>query len=134
MGSGTQTSFLTAVREHEKETWRCDPEKCHASFIYHRVFEGGNFRYWDTYVSVEIRPYPNPFGFGGMWGGGGWKTKKELNKALRLFKERVKFWEKHGLTRIEIKQKPDEVRPDRELVGKVVFGKDGVSYQMKIRG
>jgi len=62
--------------------------------------------YYRYIEEVEIRPYPNAYGYGGQWGIGSFESKKEIKKQIALFKRSLKEWQERGLEKIEIIRKP----------------------------
>ena len=101
-----QTSFLDQVKEMEREAWQMDSEQSHAYFITTPVRDG-NERYYRITWAIEIKPYPNPFTFGGVWCSGGAKDKDSLQKQIDEFNRQVDRWRKHGLTKVEMKEEPE---------------------------
>ena len=97
------TSFLDAVDAEARATWRLDSEKSFALFTYYQESRNGETSYHYN-TSLEIKPYPNPLSFGGMWGSGGCKTPAELEKAKQDFMKYVNRYVPYGLTRIEVKE------------------------------
>jgi len=97
------------IKELEKESWRLDPEKSFARLTITPVKEGDN-TYYDIDEVIEIRPYPNPFGFGGMYGMGVVRSEAEVEGRIKWFKGYLKEWQKRGFTKIEIIRQPQVTR------------------------
>ena len=102
-------SLMDKIDEMEKENWRLDPEKSFARLTITPVGEGDN-TYYDIDEVIEIRPYPNPFGFGGMYTMGGLKSEAEVKKQIGWFKDWLKVWQERGLTNVEIIRRPQVTR------------------------
>jgi hypothetical protein len=62
--------------------------------------------YYRYIEEVEIRPYPNAWGYGGQWGIGSLESKKEVKRQIALFKRSLKEWQERGLEKIEVIRKP----------------------------
>jgi len=80
-----------------------DSEKSHAYFHYHPA-KDGEWRGFYITSGLELRPYPNPFTYGGYWCSGSARDEAELKKHLDDFRKEVERWKKHGLVKVEIKQ------------------------------
>lgn len=52
------------------------------------------FRYQSA---IEIKPYPNPFSYGGEWSSGAVETEAEVEQVIADFRKRVTAWEKRGI-------------------------------------
>ena len=64
------------------------------------------FRY---HSAIEIKPYPNPFGYGGEWSSGAVKTEGEVQKLIADFHRKVTAWKKRGI-KIEVLRRPETRR------------------------
>ena len=62
--------------------------------------------YYQYSEEVEIKPYPNVWGFGGLWGMGNLDSEKEVKRQIALFKRFLKEWQERGLEKIEVIHKP----------------------------
>lgn len=62
--------------------------------------------YYQYYEEVEIKPYPNVWGFGGLWGMGSLDSEKEVKRQIASFKRFLKEWQERGLEKIEVIRKP----------------------------
>ena len=114
--SGTQgrkevvnlTEQLTNLAEfaiEQKEEWRLDPVKSFALFEWQTVIRGEE-TFYRISESLEIRPYPNPLGFGGMWGGSSAKTLEDVAERKDRFFLYARQYERLGMTRFEEKELP----------------------------
>ena len=106
-----QTSLMDKIREMEMESWRLDPEKSHASITITPIVEDGG--HFEIDEELEIRPYPNPFGFGGMYGGRGVRSRKEVDPVIKSFKKMAKEWEARGMKPPEVIWQPEMTWADR---------------------
>lgn len=61
------------------------PERCDGKVL---------FRYD---IAIEIKPYPNPFMFGGEWTHGAKETEAEVEQVIADFHKRAARWEKYGI-------------------------------------
>ena len=98
--------------EEERVNFKLDIEKSYALLVItpiHAVSDDGETDYIDVDETIEIKPYPNPYGFGGMWGHGNHKPEEE-KKVISDFHRWVDPWVERGLTRMEIKHEPKETR------------------------
>ena len=96
--------------EEERVNFKLDTEKSYALLVItpiHAVSDDGETDYIYVDETIEIKPYPNPYGFGGMWGHGGHKPEEE-KKVIAEFHRWVDPWIERGLTRVEIKHEPGE--------------------------
>jgi len=103
---------IPTAEEEEKANFKLDDEKSFALLVItpiHAVSDDGETDYIDVQETIEIRPYPNPYGFGGMWGNGSYKPEEE-KKVISDFHRWVDPWVERGLTRMEIKHEPKETR------------------------
>lgn len=97
--------------EEEKREWRLDPEQSFAEFEITAVQFPGRIAYSFT-DRLQINPYPNPTGFGGMFGTGGAGSVPDLMEHLRSWREMLRPWEARGLTRIRIIRQPPIYRAE----------------------
>jgi len=83
-----------------------DKEKSFARLTITPIKEGDKSYYlWEQ--ELWIKPYPNPFSYGGFWGQGVAKTTEELNTIVNYFKSEVAEWQERGLIKIEIIHQPE---------------------------
>jgi len=91
--------------QEERANFKLDTEASHALLVItpvHCISDEGEFDRIRVETTLEIRPYPNPYGFGGMWGTGGYAPEEEGALVARFHQE-VDPWIELGLTRVEIK-------------------------------
>jgi len=96
---------IPTPEEEESANFKLDTEKSYALIVItpiHAVSDDGETDYIYVEETIEIRPYPNPYGYGGMWGQGGYKLEEE-KKVIADFNRMVDPWVERGLTRVEIK-------------------------------
>lgn len=91
------------------QLWEMDKEKSFARLTISPIKEGDK-SYYLFEQELWIKPYPNPFSYGGFWGQGTAKTTEELNRIVSYFKEEVAEWQGRGLTKIEIIHHPEMTR------------------------
>ena len=106
---------IPTPEEEERANFKLDTENSYALIVItpiHAVSDDGEIDYIYVDETIEIKPYPNPYGFGGMWGHGGHKPD-EKKKVIADFHRMVDPWVERGLTRVEIKHEP--VRTERVL-------------------
>jgi hypothetical protein len=103
---------IPTAEEERKANFKLDTEKSFALLVItpiHAVSDDGETDYIAIDETIEIEPYPNPYGFGGMWGHG-WYKPEEEKKVIADFHHWVDPWVERGLTRMEIKHEPKETR------------------------
>ena len=64
---------IPTAEEEGRANFKLDTEKSFALLVItpiHAVSDDGETDYIDVKETIEIKPYPNPYGFGGMWGSG----------------------------------------------------------------
>ena len=88
------------------QLWELDKENSFARCTITPVKEGSETKLlWEQ--ELWIKPYPNPFSYGGFWAQGVAKTTEEVDRLLAYFKSETKKWQKHGLVKIDIIRKPE---------------------------
>lgn len=89
--------------------WDMDKKNSIARLTIYPIRRGDEsfFRY--SYA-IEIKPYPNPFMFGGEWGNGGVKTEADIKQVEADFRKKITAWVKRGI-KVEITRKPEERLP-----------------------
>lgn len=127
--SSEQLSLLTKWEEEQKKLkaeeeekakrdWMMDSKTSFALLTITPVeLEGGRVIY-DIDEAMEIKPYPNPIGFGGCWGSGTAKTLAEAKKAERDFLKNLSTWsiinhrslKDRGMTNIKVVWKEKTTR------------------------
>ncbi len=103
---------VPSAEEEEKANFKLDTEKSFALLVItpiHAVSDDGETDYINIDETIEIKPYPNPYHYGGMWGHG-WHKPEEEKEAIADFHHWVDPWIERGLTRVEIKHAPQETR------------------------
>lgn len=90
-----------------QKAWKPDLEQSHARLVITPVKrkDGVVFTYDEE---LQIRPYPNPFGCGGMYGGFGhyFTTEDEVEHHIEWFKDYCAEWVELGI-KLEIIRKPE---------------------------
>ena len=107
LGQATMPGIPTP-EEEDRANFKLDTENSYALIVItpiHAVSDDGETDYIYVDETIEIKPYPNPYGFGGMWGHGGHKPNEE-KKVIADFHRMVDPWVERGLTQVEIKQEP----------------------------
>ena len=82
-----------------------DKEQSYARLTITPIMNGDR-EYYRFDEEVQIRPYPNAWGYGGQWGMGNLESKKEVKRQIALFKRFLKEWQERGLEKIEVIRKP----------------------------
>ena len=106
---------ISTPEEEDRANFKLDTENSYALIVItpiHAVSDDGETDYIYVEETIEIKPYPNPYGFGGMWGHGGYKPKEE-KEVIADFHRMVDPWVERGLTRVEIKH--EQGRNERVL-------------------
>ena len=96
------------MRSHSllDQLWEMDKEKSFALLTTTPIKEGDR-SYYLVEGELSIRPYPNPFSYGGFWSQGTAKTTEELDRIIASFRSEVAEWQERGLAKIEIIRKPE---------------------------
>lgn len=97
-----QFDLKDAFREQEMKAWKLDPEESRAYIVITPIIFEGERRF-DISETLEIRPYPNPFSFGGFYGSRWVNKKEEAERCIKNFLEYVEKWKPRGLCQIEVK-------------------------------
>uniref|UniRef100_A0A6H1Z7X9 Uncharacterized protein n=1 Tax=viral metagenome TaxID=1070528 RepID=A0A6H1Z7X9_9ZZZZ len=100
---------IPSAVDEQIAVWEMDKEGSHAFFHIIPVVEGEN-RYLTYNIDLEVRPYPNPFGFGGMYGGGGCYDKAGIREKVKEFRGYIQRWRDKGMYKVEFKRLPEQVR------------------------
>lgn len=88
------------------QLWELDTENSFARMTITPIKEGGKLKYlWEE--EMWIKPYPNPFGYGGFWAQGVAKTTEEVDRLISYFKSETERW---GLCKIDIIRQPEMTR------------------------
>ena len=101
-----QATFTDTFDQSEKDQWRLDPEKSQASFCWHPCILNGE-RHYHFSTAIEIKPYPNPLGYGGSWGSGGAADLASLEKVKADWLKEIEHWKARGLTRVYIREEAE---------------------------
>lgn len=95
-----------------KKAWRMDKDKSYARLEITPI-KTMDRHYYQLHTSIEIRPYPNPFMYGGMWGGNSAKDEQELEQAIKHFEETVAELKENGLDRVEVVRHDELIRAEQ---------------------
>ena len=95
----------------EEEFWELDKEQSGARFYFHVVTDGDK-RYYRIHYEMTIRPYPNPPMFGGVYCGATAQNREELREKVKEWRQYVDWGRKHGMTKVEIEQGPEEEKSE----------------------
>lgn len=86
------------------QLWELDKENSFTRITVTPIRNGDEVYYrYDS--ECQIRPYPNPFSFGGFWGSGFAKTEEEVNQRIETNRDYLAEWLKRGLS-FEVIRKP----------------------------
>jgi len=88
------------------QLWELDKEESYARLTITPIREG-NERCYLWQEEIQIRPYPNPFGYGGQWGTGTAYSEAEIEQLAEGFRRYLRKWQERGLERIEVIRKPE---------------------------
>jgi len=97
----------------EKSNWRMDSKESYALLEITPIV-AGNGKYFSYRSSIEIKPYPNPFMFGGEYGFGSAKSEEELEQVIASFNRKVDELREYGMTEVAIKRHPEKFE-ERQL-------------------
>lgn len=98
--------LLLMDRHVGEQPWELDTEKSFAKMEITPVRCGDELMFRCT-EALEIKPYPNPRMFGGMWCYGGLDTEDEVKKRIEEFHKWADEWVGKGM-KIEIIRHPEE--------------------------
>ena len=113
-----QKKLKAEEEEKAKLEWKMDSQASFARLTITPVeLESGGVIY-DLDDAIEIKPYPNPIGFGGCWGSGVAKTLKEAKQSEKSFLKNLSTWSiinhkslyDRGLTNVEVVWKEKTTR------------------------
>ncbi|MCL0057750.1 hypothetical protein M1N05_01590 [Dehalococcoidales bacterium] len=93
------------------QLWELDKEESYAHLTITPIREGDK-RYYQWDEAIQIRPYPNPFGYGGQWGMGAAQSEDEVQRLIKGFRHYLKKWQERGLEKIEVIRKPEMTLPE----------------------
>lgn len=83
------------------QLWEPDRTKTFAKITITPV-KRGDESYFGIEETVEVRPYPNPFMFGGMYGHNSVRTEAEVEKQIEWLQRFLKSYESSGLKGVEL--------------------------------
>lgn len=95
--------------QHRKESWRMDSKKSYARLRITPIVTTKG-KYYHCSWSIEVRPYPNPFMFGGSWGSCPAYDEKELEEVIAAFSSQAERWKGNGLEIVEIQRCEEEIQ------------------------
>lgn len=98
--------------EVAKRAWQMDKEKSYARLEITPV-QTSNGLIYSLNTAIKIEPYPNPFMYGGIWGGGSAKTKEELKQAINNFEKTTNELRQNGMERVDIITHDEIVRTEQ---------------------
>ena len=101
---------IPTAEEEQKASFKLDTEKTFARLVITpicAISDDGEARFIQVEEAIEIRPYPDPWTFGGLWGHG-WLKPEEEEKVLADFHHWADPWIERGLTRVDIIRQPEE--------------------------
>ena len=73
--------------------------------------------------AIKIKPYPNPFSYGGMCGGGAVKTQEELDQAIAKFNDQADALRSNGMEKVEIVTHEETVKVEQKRRTPEILGK-----------
>lgn len=126
---GNKQRLCRKCFESKRQAWRMDAEKSFARLEITPVKSSGGASY-HLQTSIEIHPYPNPFMFGGMYGGSRAKDEQELDQAIKEFDKTVDSLRQSGLTRVEVERHDEIVRTEQPTLVAVEASKPAKPKQM----
>ena len=87
--------------DQEADAWRMDSQESFARLDITPILtlDGASYTIETT---IRIRPYPNPWSYGGMFGFGSAKGEDDLAKAIKTFHEYAEGFKGKGLVKIEV--------------------------------
>ncbi len=88
------------------QLWELDKEESYARLTITPIREGDE-RYYQWDEAIQIRPYPNPFGYGGQWGMGDAQSEDEVQRLTEVFRHYAKEWQERGLEKVEVIRIPE---------------------------
>ena len=114
------------------QLWELDKENSFARCTIIPVREGDK-RYYKWEQEMWIKPYPNPFGYGGFWAQEVAKTTEEVDRLLAYFKSETAKWQ---IVKIDIIRKPEmtavEYKNDRRAEWLKRHGNDAKKAVAKV--
>jgi len=101
---------IPTAEEEEVANWKLDTEASFAQLVITPIIaiSDEDTRYYvQIEETLEIRPYPNPYGFGGMWGHG-WHDSEKEAEMVQQFNDYLEKWKALGLHKIDIIRNREE--------------------------
>jgi len=98
--------------EAARKAWRMDKDKSFARLEIIPIRTSERL-YWQLHTAIKIEPYPNPFMYGGMWGGGSAKDEQELEYAIKAFEDQVARLKENGMEKVEIVRHDERTRTEQ---------------------
>lgn len=83
---GAKAKVCPGCKEKERAAWMMDSEQSFAKVIVQPITTPEGLVY-SFQSELTIRPYPNPFTFGGAYGGGTVKTTEEIVELPKLLQD-----------------------------------------------
>lgn len=94
--------------QKEKDAWQMDSKESHYFLTITPIVTEKGKRY-SIDDDITLRPYPNPWGYGGRYGGGGAFGEAELAQILERANAEIEELKKHGMTNIKIERAEEQV-------------------------
>ena len=101
-------------KQWERDQWSLDAGESFARLEVTPFWRGGELRY-DIESELKIRPYPNPFSYGGFWGSQTTPDKEAVKARIKSFKDEVKAWKKAGLSNVQVVWHPELTEAEYKL-------------------
>jgi hypothetical protein len=118
--------------EVAKKAWRMDKDKSYARLEITPV-QTANGLIYSLNTSIKIEPYPNPFMYGGMWGGDYAKTKEELQQKINQFEKQANELRQNGLERVDIITHDEIVRTEQPKLETITRNKPEPEPKPEVR-
>ncbi len=116
----------------ECDTFHLDPESS-ARIKISPVRTADGRQWWDIRQELELKPYPNPYSYGGFFGMGKATTQEELDQVVKSFRDEVKEWHTKGLPEVIVEMEPEKyIIKQTEMLppGKEKFPKPALSSKV----
>lgn len=84
--------------------------------------------HYNVSETIEIRPYPNPFSYGGSYGGGGADTKEQLDQAIARFQAQADGLKQYGMEKIEVITHEEQVKVEQRSLEKIEAKRAKLNY------
>jgi len=109
---GEQTLVCPKCLEARRAAWRMDKEKSFARMEITPVRSADGLAYHLSYA-IKIEPYPNPYSYGGMYGGGAAETKEGLDIEIAKFNAQADSLRQNGMEKVEVITHEETVRAEQ---------------------